>query len=216
MVLKWLLCMLSTMSLPCRNFIRLLQPWTRTLSAHMLMLYVSGGPFSSHVDETNFAHVLKLSGAWKQPLVSLSFWQDAVPYNWDRSESLEMYNWSLPGLSSHAERNMRFPIAVCPGHFATTDTHKAILKILAWSLTSLAEGIWPTQGPEGGAWKSPLDGPLGFVGACVEWKGDWKMMSSLIGLPMWNNRDGVLLEMPNPAGGCEACGIRCCLEATTA
>ena len=94
-------------------------------------------------------------------------------------------------MSSHAERNMRFPIVVCPGHFATKDTRMAILKILAWSLTSLAEGIWPTQGPEGGAWKSPLDGPLGLVGACVEWKGDWKMMSSLIGLPMWNNKDGV-------------------------
>ena len=97
----------------------------------------------------NFAHVLKLSAAWQQPLVSLSLWQDAVPYNWDRSESLEVYSWSLPGLSSHAERNMRFPIVVCPGHFATKDTHMAILKILAWSLTSLAEGIWPTQGPEG-------------------------------------------------------------------
>ena len=77
------------------------------------------------LDETNFAHVLQLSAAWQQPLVSLSLWQDAVPYNWDRSESIEVYSWSLPGLSSHAERNMRFPIVVRPAHFATQDTHKA-------------------------------------------------------------------------------------------
>ena len=143
------------------------------------------------LDSTTFAHVLKISQSWQKPLVAISLWQDAVPYNWDRSESLEVYSWSLPGLSDPKARNMRFPVVVCPNHWTVKETHMQIMEVLSWSFAALAEGCWPQHGPHGGVWHNPHSGSFGFLAACVEFKGDWKMLSSLIGLPMWKNKDGV-------------------------
>ena len=42
-------------------------------------------------------------------LTPLSFWCDGVPYNWDRSESLEVMNVALPGIPQW--RNLRIPFA---------------------------------------------------------------------------------------------------------
>ena len=110
---------------------------------------------------------------------------------WDRSESLEVYSWSLPGLSDPKARNMRFPVVVCPNHWTVKETHMQIMEVLSWSFAALAEGCWPQHGPHGGVWHNPHSGSFGFLAACVEFKGDWKMLSSLIGLPMWKNKDGV-------------------------
>ena len=95
---------------------------------------------------TTFAHVLKTSQSWQKPLVAINLWQDAVPYNWGRSESLEVYSWSLPGLNDPKTRNMRFPVVVCPNHWAVKETHTQIMEVLSWSFAALAEGRWHSMG----------------------------------------------------------------------
>ena len=90
------------------------------------------------LDETNFAHMAGLMVTWGSAVIPLSFWQDGVPYNWDRSESLEVYSWSLPGLASEKGRAFRFPVVVCPQHRCAKETHTQVLRILAWSLGKMA------------------------------------------------------------------------------
>eukprot|EP00971_Amphidinium_carterae_P054913 1082268-Amphidinium_carterae.1 len=45
------------------------------------------------LDDTTLQHCMAVSSELGHPL---SFWQDGVPFNWDLSESLEVYSWSLP------------------------------------------------------------------------------------------------------------------------
>ena len=42
-------------------------------------------------------------------LVGVGIWGDGAPYNWDRSESVEVFTMNLPGLSGKFGR-LRIPI----------------------------------------------------------------------------------------------------------
>ena len=43
-------------------------------------------------------------------VVALSLWGDSVPTSWDRSESIMLYAWGLPGLVDASHKGLRVPI----------------------------------------------------------------------------------------------------------
>ena len=82
-------------------------------------------------------------------VLPISFWLDGVPVKYDRSESLEVVTLLFPHLGG-AMSSMRLPLtALCKSHMAKDVTLDAIMEILTWSLTSLAEGTYPRYGPHG-------------------------------------------------------------------
>ena len=142
------------------------------------------------LDATTFRHVFGPCREWGRPVILLSFWQDAVPFNWDRSESLEVYSWALPDLLSAKERNYRFPVVVCPHHACSQETHEAIMRVMQRSLESLAEGGGQPD-PDDQPFASDREGEFSYLAAIGEWKGDWKMMSAVGGVPHWRAGDGI-------------------------
>ena len=82
-------------------------------------------------------------------VLPISLWLDGVPVKYDRSESLEVVTLLFPHLGGDMS-SMRLPLtALYKSHMAKDVTLDAIMEILTWSLTSLAEGTYPKYGPHG-------------------------------------------------------------------
>ena len=144
------------------------------------------------LDSTCATHIAGVNAEWGVQSIPISLWQDGVPFNWDRSESLEVYSLAFPGMTQPGESGCRFPITVIPHHMCCKATHQRVWEILAWSFTYMSVGQCPPDGPCGQDYKHHLAGqPLGFHAAICEFKGDWKMMSEIVGLPTWNNKQGI-------------------------
>ena len=83
------------------------------------------------------------------PAVALSFWCDGIPCNWDRSMSLEVMSWGLPG----AHDTFRMPILALQKRFvAKAETFQDICDVLLWDLESLGSGVRPLRRQDGLAW----------------------------------------------------------------
>ena len=79
-------------------------------------------------------------------IIPLGLWGDGVPCNFDKSQSIEILMWSLPGLQS----SMRVPITCLNKKFMQThNTVDDCMKVVAWSLRALAVGTMPAVGPDG-------------------------------------------------------------------
>ena len=119
-------------------------------------------------------------------LIPISLWADTVPYSWDRSESVEVYSWHLPGQGHKPYRNMRVPFAIVQHHLCCKSTHEEIIRVWVWSMASLAKGKFPSHGPGGvqlnGAQRIKSAGKEMLIqGATIELKGDWKWYSEILG-----------------------------------
>ena len=64
-----------------------------------------------------------------QGLIGLGLWGDGCPNKFDRSQSLEVFCWNIPGATDEDVRNMRVPIRAIP-----TSTFAALK--LAWMTCS--------------------------------------------------------------------------------
>eukprot|EP00971_Amphidinium_carterae_P282577 5609913-Amphidinium_carterae.1 len=63
---------------------------------------------------------------------------------------------------------------------------------MVWSFTAMALGTWPAEGPSGQRYAAAgRHQECGFKAAVVEWRGDWKMMAEIVGLPTWNTKAGM-------------------------
>ena len=83
------------------------------------------------------------------PLVGIGVGGEAVPCTWDRSESLQVLSWNLPGLTG-AARTLRFPVTgIAKKNVLTLGTHHDIMDVLRWSLQALASGVWPATRHDG-------------------------------------------------------------------
>ena len=81
--------------------------------------------------------------------VPLGLWGDGVPCNWDRTQSLECFSLSLPGLMG-ADANIRFPLTVInKRHCIKHTTFDDILAVLVWSFQICALGVYPTRDHRG-------------------------------------------------------------------
>jgi len=75
--------------------------------------------------------------------IAVGLWVDGVPYNWDRSASLEVVSISFPGL---ANKNgaIRIPLVAFDRKYVAKDyTFDDVFEILAWSFSYLATGRHP-------------------------------------------------------------------------
>ena len=132
-----------------------------------------------------------------EELLGLGLWIDGVPYNFDRSESIEAVAMNLPGLTGKW-KNMRLPITAIPKPYvATGETMHDICAIILWSLRHLALGVHPCCrhdgepfGPEDRHRKSVAGTPLRLRAALVEIRGDWLMMKEVFNLPGWKEKTG--------------------------
>ncbi len=66
------------------------------------------------MDPLTLAHLQKceLQGdavARGLPMLGIGLWGDAAPCNWDRTESLQVYSWNLPGLATAPWKGLRVP-----------------------------------------------------------------------------------------------------------
>eukprot|EP00971_Amphidinium_carterae_P178842 3547150-Amphidinium_carterae.1 len=59
--------------------------------------------------------------------VPISIWGDGVPVLWDRSESCDIWSFSLPGHSGDV-RQFRFPMVVVPHDLLLPVSQDCILK----------------------------------------------------------------------------------------
>ena len=125
----------------------------------------------------------------------VSLWLDGVPAKFDRSESLECVTWSMPHMKEQLQ-SMRFPICCIYKSHMDASAWDAIFKVVAWSLTCCAEGIYPSTGPDGKPLQNkfrqqlagkPLAGDYAGLAhaALVEIRGGWAAYKSAFRLPGW-------------------------------
>ena len=130
-------------------------------------------------------------------LLALGIWIDGVPFNWDRSESLEVISLNFPGLTGEW-KSLRIPIASIPKDFvATGETFDDILEIVVWSLRHLAVGVNPSARHDNQPWlpsdsarRAKAGQALRISGALVEVRGDWLMMKEVFHMPGWKEVAG--------------------------
>ena len=91
----------------------------------------------------------------QQPgLIGLGLWGDGCPTKFDRSQSLEVFCWSMPGTNDEKLKNMRIPICAVHKHFCCSEeTLDDMVEVISWSFKCLAQGLMPGQRHDGSAWK---------------------------------------------------------------
>lgn len=127
-------------------------------------------------------------------LVPLGIWGDGVPCNFDRSESLEMLTWSLPGMSG-AKACMRVPITCWPkkfqmGHHTIDD----IMRVVAWSLRACVTGCMPAVDHDGKRLKGfrlKAAGQPFPRSVLVETRADWAWYKGVFRFPQHNELQGI-------------------------
>ena len=129
--------------------------------------------------------------------ICMGLWSDSTPFTWDRKESIEVLSLSFPGLAGDLS-GLRVPLAVWPKKWTGPATKSQILHILAWSFTWCAGGVHPALShlgkpfsPEQQASRKPGGTPIGARFLLVEVRADWPALSSTLGFPQWNCRQGL-------------------------
>ena len=114
--------------------------------------------------------------------VIAGIWVDSVPFNSDRSQSLETVSLSLVG-----EGTLRFPITAFPKAFLKSkETYEEIWRVMAWSFRAALCGLNPSARHDGSAflpsdrYRRKLQGrtiPAMILG---EVRGDWAMYKDIL------------------------------------
>ena len=145
------------------------------------------------LDRTSSEHLHKAESATGWSFVPLTLWGDGVPYNWDRSRSIECWVWSLPGQTASPWKNLRIPFVAFPAELMGSTTQNEILEVFVWSLHCLFLGKWPVERHDKELWqdsdskrKSLAGSELPLRALLVSVKGDWKQMANVFSLPRWS------------------------------
>ena len=158
----------------------------------------------SFLQSQEFEHLSKVANKLAcsvDSLVGLSIWGDGVPFNNNRSHSLEMLSLSIMSCS---DQGLRIPLAAFPKHLAAgPKTWNSVWNVMKWSLAWAATGIMPSHRHDGAPFDktdttrkklalSPV--PKGIL---VQIRGDWAFYKAVFGLPGWQEKRG--------------CCWRCCM-----
>jgi hypothetical protein len=128
-------------------------------------------------------------------LLALGIWCDGVPFNSDRTKSLEVVSMSFPG----HDTDLRLPLMALPKTFMLPDqtTYDAVMSIFAWSFQRLLLGRFPSKRHNGAAWLPSWDSdrrkqagqPLQQA-VLTEVRGDWACYKAMFRLPGWQEKRG--------------------------
>ena len=104
----------------------------------------------SFLQSQEFEHLNKVANKLAcsvDSLAGLSIWGDGVPFNNNRTHSLEMLSLSV---LSCADQGLRIPLAAFPKHLAAgPKTWNSVWNVMKWSLTWAAAGIMPSHRHDG-------------------------------------------------------------------
>ena len=147
-----------------------------------------------------FNHMQQISTGLNSPVeefVPLGLHCDGVPFGSQMfySDSLELFSINFPC----GNVGMRIPFtSVQRTHLVKHKTYNAILEVLAWSLTHLAFGTWPTKRHDGAdfdkgdAHRSKLHNKYKPAKALlVEIRADWVALKQLFQFPQQNENSGI-------------------------
>ena len=126
-------------------------------------------------------------------ILPLGLWNDGVPCNWDRSQSLEVIALSFPSIPG-----LRMPLFCVKKMFeAKKCTMDAAMRVLVWSFEQLALGRYPSRRHDGSPFDARVDkARIRVAGsdlpiACLtQIRGDWKMFKDTLSLPAHNENNG--------------------------
>ena len=135
-------------------------------------------------------------------VLPLGLWSDAVPCNWDRSQSVDVLALNFPSFSGDW-RHVRVPVFSIKKCFQVKKaTMDDAVDVLRWSLDCLAMGRAPQRRhddqPFGKSEKhreqmshKPLPTAL-----LTQIRGDWKMLKDMFDLPAHNENAGLCFLCP--------------------
>ena len=142
-----------------------------------------------------YSHLQKQKIAFKKDsAVAVGLWVDGAPYNWDRSESLEVITMSLPGLANQ-NGNLRIPLCCFGRKFVAKEhTWDDVFEVLSWSFTWLAVGQHPPRRHDSASFSEKgrtcqANKELLQAGFVCELRGDWKMLNEVVKIPAWNKKN---------------------------
>lgn len=141
-------------------------------------------------------HLREIEAKVQCSLLPVCMWGDGVPFNWDRTQSLDVFSISFPGWVKAKKQNLRLPVAALP-HRAVVkhNTYDDIMSVMAWSFRSLAAGVFPPKMHNGQEFKEPFRQKLSGTkmqarGILVMVKGDWKFFKDCFRFPQFNEKGG--------------------------
>lgn len=137
-------------------------------------------------------------------LIGFGLWGDGVPCNWDRSQSMDMWTLSLPGLPPH-KSEFRLPlVAINLKYVVVENTMDDICSILAWSFQQCALGKMPAMRHNGDPFNQTDAKRKKLIGKdfpraiLSEVRGDWAWYKQCFRFPQHNELGGICFR-------CQAC-----------
>ena len=143
-------------------------------------------------------------------LLGMGLWGDGVPFNYDRSESIEVLTVSLPGLSSR----LRIPlIGVGKRYSLGSRTWDDVCRVVAWSFQACLQARMPTKRHDGSDFghseraRGQLAGQS-IATRCIlaEVRGDWAWLKSIFHFPQFNEKKGCCWKCRVLPDGIRDCG----------
>ena len=123
-------------------------------------------------------------------VLALGLWMDGVPFNHDRTQSLECISMNLPGLPKEYQ-DLRQPVTCFPKFFHEKgETWESVLQPIVWSMRCLLFGRFPRQRhddtpfTDADAARRKLAGTAIDLKCCLaEIRGDWSMFKEVLHFP---------------------------------
>jgi len=133
-----------------------------------------------------------------EQILAISMWGDGVPYNWDRSQSLDLISISFPCFVGENAK-IRIPVVgLDHRQIIKHKTYDDIMQILAWSFSICALGIHPQSRHDGSPWgqgdKSRAkmsNQALSIKAVLAESKSDWKWLKDCFRFGQHNESSGI-------------------------
>eukprot|EP00971_Amphidinium_carterae_P098224 1943224-Amphidinium_carterae.1 len=93
------------------------------------------------LDATGKSNLRRMAG--EQDIIPAGLWTDAMPFSYDRKESVEILSLNFPGAVANDARNCCVVLAAWPKKWARPKTKHRILEQVAWSFQYAAAGVRP-------------------------------------------------------------------------
>ena len=139
---------------------------------------------------------------------SLGMWIDGVPFNNDRSKSIDVGALNFPGL----QKDLRLPLFVLPKDLCCPATWEGVAALMKWSFTILTSGQMPLERHDGMPFTTQDSKRKAWAGKpvshsfLVQVKGDWQAFKQIFQLTSWREAVGCCFRCNIKNSQIEQCG----------